>query len=319
MPLITVVIVTYNPIWAKYKATLNSIVCQRNVDFDVIIADDGSLNNCYSEVVAYFKDYPHVRYKFIANEINQGTVKNVLSAINNISAKYVKLISPGDFLYDENVLNRSLSFINGHNNASAYFGQSIHYTIIDGKPTILADKCNPFDLRPYIRNNKLIIRENYLVLRDYILGASVIYRKQKLEYYLQKISKYVKYAEDYSIVWMIASFENVLLIKNEKGAPLNILWYESNTGISTNGNQKWQTILEHESIAIYTQLYNQGIISKRIFLLQNDIHKDTRTIRIAKLIALAPLSGIKRVLLKITKRLNEQNINKDQLLLIHSK
>ena len=105
MALVTICVLTYNPDWIKFRSTLRSIICQRNVDFDIVVSDDGSEENYFDKAEEFLKENNFSDYRFIANKQNQGTVKNTISALQNVESKYVKLISPGDFLYNENVLS----------------------------------------------------------------------------------------------------------------------------------------------------------------------------------------------------------------------
>ena len=40
----SVIVVTYNSEWEKIKITLNSILRQKNISLQIIVADDGSEN-----------------------------------------------------------------------------------------------------------------------------------------------------------------------------------------------------------------------------------------------------------------------------------
>ena len=42
---ISVVVLTYNPDSEKLLATLRSVICQQDVDYEVILSDDGSVDN----------------------------------------------------------------------------------------------------------------------------------------------------------------------------------------------------------------------------------------------------------------------------------
>ena len=46
----SVIVVTYNSEWEKIKITLNSILRQKNISLQIIVADDGS-ENIFSEKI----------------------------------------------------------------------------------------------------------------------------------------------------------------------------------------------------------------------------------------------------------------------------
>ena len=83
---ITVVVLTYNPVWEKLRATLKSIVEQQDVHLQVVITDDGSKNNYFDKVESYFKEIGFDDFKLISNKNNEGTVS--LKHITQTSAEF---------------------------------------------------------------------------------------------------------------------------------------------------------------------------------------------------------------------------------------
>ena len=75
---VAVTVGTYNPIWKKLEATLRSILQQKNVNFQIIISDDGSKYNCFNEAKELFKKYGFSDY--IINED--------IDSLNKIIQKY---------------------------------------------------------------------------------------------------------------------------------------------------------------------------------------------------------------------------------------
>ena len=51
--LFTIIVITYNSDFSKIKKTLLSILEQQDVEFEVIIADDGSVNNNFDSYVLF--------------------------------------------------------------------------------------------------------------------------------------------------------------------------------------------------------------------------------------------------------------------------
>ena len=214
---VTVAVISYNPVWEKLRNTLKSIVWQENADFEIIVADDGSENDRFDQVEQFFGEKSFTNYRLVKNPVNQGIVKNVLSAVNVAQGKYIKLISPGDFLYDENTLHEFVDFAE-KNPAAFYFGNMFYYSRNeDGSVQIYNDKKNPCDLRPWKKHDMKQIRKNYLVNCDYICGAVSMYNTQKFSEYLNKISSRVSFAEDCSMIYMLANNENVYYTNKRGG------------------------------------------------------------------------------------------------------
>ncbi len=252
--LVTVCILTYNPDWIKYRNTLRSIICQKDIDFNIVISDDGSKINHFDMVDEFFKENNFTAYKLISNEKNQGTVKNVIYALQHIDRKYVKLISPGDFLYNETVLAQFTEYAE-KNKGAAYFGNMIFYSINDNKEIKIHENlCNPKNLHPWINNDYMGIRRNYLILRDYIIGANSFYQRESLIKYVKKFDGEVKYAEDLCMMWMIAAREKVLYF------PIPFVFYEFGSGISTNSSTEWsKKINEDVNQAVRLMYMNKDI------------------------------------------------------------
>ena len=93
---LSIIVVAYNPVVEKMKETLVSAINQEGVDFEIIVADDGSDKEYKDEIIQLFQEYKFKNYKLIMNPKNQGTVRNLLSALDVAEGEYAKGISPGD-------------------------------------------------------------------------------------------------------------------------------------------------------------------------------------------------------------------------------
>lgn len=257
---ITVVVISYNPVWEKLRNTIKSIIWQKNVDFEVIIADDGSEHDCFDKVEQYLEEHNFTYYTLVKNPVNQGIVKNVLSAVNVAKGNYIKLISPGDFLYDEETLEQFVAFAE-KNPAAIYFSNLFYFSKEeDGNIRMFDDKKRPFDLRPYLKRDMKKINRNYLVYLDLICGASVMYDTQKLLHYLTEISSTVNWAEDMVMLYMIANNEYVYYMNVQGG-----VWYEYGSGISTSSNSAWQRRLDTDLKNILLFLVGKGIYQEWLY------------------------------------------------------
>ena len=103
MDKISIIVCSYKPDFNKLKRTLLSIFRQKEVDVEVVLADDGSIGYDFSDVKNWIKERIPLNFevKYSLLEKNVGTIKNVLAALDLVTSKYVKLISPGDYLNTE--------------------------------------------------------------------------------------------------------------------------------------------------------------------------------------------------------------------------
>lgn len=248
---ISVICLTYNSDLKKTLTTLNSVVNQKDCSFELIIADDGSKDNQFDEIMRFLNTCNFSNYRLQANETNKGIICNYLSAIELAQGRYIKYISPGDYLYDEFTLSKCVYFMKEYN-AEIAFGKALYYRVINGKLDILK-KQDPVFTELYDTNNDnydydLVLK--YLVLyQDYILGASVIVDRLVFEGYLREIIGKVKYIEDNTIMPLVTLDKKRIYYFNEY-----ILWYECDSGISTNQNRGFKEKISVDFLKCYEYL-----------------------------------------------------------------
>ncbi len=236
---LTFVVVTYNSDFYKLKMTLQSIIEQQDVIFDVVISDDGSENDNTEQIINFFQQNNFSNYHIIRKEKNEGTVKNCIRAINESDGEYIKIISPGDYINTTTTMRKWLDYIKD-NNLHWSFCDVNYYESCDENIKILNKGSHPIFMKSYKNNQLEAIRYNYLVLGDSVIGASTLCERVLLYEYLKRIEKSVKYAEDYAYRIMI--WDGVYPgFFNKKG-----IFYEIGTGISTNKRRKWTKILHSE-------------------------------------------------------------------------
>lgn len=231
-PQVSVAVLTYNPQKEKLFQTIKSIIEQKYIELDLVIADDGSTNTYFEEVEVLFQSSNFTNYRFVRNQINQGTVKNCLSAVKACEGKYVKLLSPGDFLYADTVLYRWVNFLE-KNIADWSFSEAFYYRM-DGSNICLTEQyAHPQDIKPYIKKNDYKCRWNYIVNGDLCLGAATICKKDIMLKYLNMIQDKVKYAEDNIYRIMMMDGLNVEYFQEKT------IMYEFGDGVSTSGSMEW--------------------------------------------------------------------------------
>lgn len=237
---VTAVIASYNPDLIKLKRTIISIAAQKDVSVQIILTDDGSANNYFLEAEAFLKSLSFTHYKFISSESNQGTVKNIYKALPFIEGEYVKTISPGDYLYQANTLSRWYSFTK-QSNAYLSFGDAIYYFEDQGKLKYDRVPTHPMDMDVYSENqDPERIRNRYIIASDITLGAALLCKTDLVREYMDQIVGKVTYAEDN--IYRIMHADGIA--QQYCGFP--VVWYESNSGISTGKSKKWTRRLQDD-------------------------------------------------------------------------
>lgn len=300
---ITVMILTYNSNIEKTFQTIDSVIKQKNVNLQIVIADDGSLKNNFEEIEMYFKNYSFLNYKLVSEKQNQGILKNYINGLMHSDYDMVKPLSPGDFLYNEESLYNALKYINSSLMGTVYFGKLIYYGNEEKELKIYKNYCNPYNIDPFIKQNYKKIKRNYFIDLDFISGASLIVNKEKILPYLIKMSEYVKYAEDYALIELLAYDEKIIPILDTDNNFMSFVWYECNTGISTSSQSKWKKILDNECYQVFKRLTENKLISKKVFDLQCAFWDNSPT-RIVKLLCISPIVFFARLFRKITSNVD---------------
>ncbi len=305
---VSVILLTYNPNVQSLKHTINSIIKQENISVQLIIADDGSKTFPYKEIENYLNEKAFQDYIIVNNAVNEGTVKNYMSGITRASGKYIKAISPGDFLYDTKCLRKMIDYMEQYV-YKLCFGKAICYCKEENQYRCIPCQ-NPVDLKVYKNRNEKKILKNYYIYQDYALGANFIVEKVLLKNSLEKIETVVKYAEDTSVLYMLANGEKIGFFDDY------IVWYEYGTGISTQANDKWKRILYNENKAVYEMVMDHCIFARKGYRYNYKGEKlKNRYIQMIRWLVLSPGSiffWLKRIYAKKNDK-QIKNISKDIL------
>jgi len=118
-PTVSVIMATYNH--ADYvEQAIESVLRQRNVDFEFLIADDGSVDQT-REVVASIHDK---RIRFFPNVNNRGACVVTNELIQRASGEFVALINSDDFWLDEHKLADQVQLMRDNPAVGACFGRA---------------------------------------------------------------------------------------------------------------------------------------------------------------------------------------------------
>lgn len=257
---ISVIVATYNQELSKTLKTINSILIQKGVTIQLIIADDGSESNNFVHIKNYLEGKGIENYTLLQNDRNVGTVKNIIRCRSICNSKYTKLISPGDFLYGEFVLKKWMDFMEGASIAVS-FSNVIYYENINDNIKPIKFKAFPQNIQIYKSKNKYEKRTLYqLVYNDYWLGSSVLCRTDVMFKYLKLIEGKVKYGED-NIYRIMASDEI------DRGYfECSTMLYEYNIGVSSlaQKDDKWHKALLKDWYVTSQIILENSFLPKRV-------------------------------------------------------
>ncbi|WP_172664519.1 glycosyltransferase [Selenomonas sp. oral taxon 478] len=229
---ISVCVLSYQPDYEKLFATLTSIVQQVHCSFEIIIGDDGTPNFPQEEIELWLRQQGCRDFTILHSTENHGTVRNMMQMLSAARGRYIKAISPGDYLYCNDVLGKMLRFMEQEHYAVA-FGRACYYHH-DGSSYQLLDTMSPLNLEIYEAKDYDAVKKACVIYGDFILGALLMGERRMITAYTNEIVGHIIYGEDTIYLRMLAD-----------GIPIgfwnhNFIWYEVGTGISTKGGDAWR-------------------------------------------------------------------------------
>lgn len=233
---VSVIVAAYNPIYEKMILTIDSIICQKGVNIELIVTDDGSEKNYFDEIKEHLRNKKFINFKLIEHNENQGTVLNVYDGVMKSGCKFVKIISPGDMLASDDVLHEWVQQML-YKEYGWSFSDAFYYCKENGKYIAVERNTHPQIVEPYLREDDAACRWNYVVNDDIAMGAALLCSLHLFKEYLERIIYKVKYAEDN--VWRLMMYDGIIPYYH----PLETVLYECNTGISTTGDDRWSKLL----------------------------------------------------------------------------
>lgn len=251
-PLVSVVVLTYQPTWPKLAGTLLSAVRQQGVSMEILLADDGSRDNLQEKACRLLMQKGAEKPVCLPTRENRGTVRNFQEALSRVRGKYVYAISPGDFFYDDRTLERMTAFAE-EREAGICFGDAVFYRRgEDGNPILPKDQPLAPSRPDQYRSLQISRQKAAFLFLDYILGAAYLRRTDLARRYTDRIAGLVKYAED----------TPATLLAVGDGIPVHyfpgpVVWYECGEGISAGDGGKWREILDGEYRSAYEQLLKE--------------------------------------------------------------
>ena len=260
----SVLILQYNPLYEAIERTVRSIIMQKNTKFEIVFADDGSKEDHFEQIRMLFQEYGFEDYVLVKNENNQGTVKNLISGLLHCKGKYVKCISPGDYLYSPDTLSMVYEKMES-TSAGLLFGDMVFYSCTEDKVDVWNER-RPYYPEIYIKYDEMRVRKHLLVYQDNISGASAFARRDILVKMMELIADSVVFQEDVAFSLLTFMDERIVYLEDY------VVWYEYGGGISTNGENKWTKILQKDTLSYYRlleKLYQKQKYVKRAMRFQS--------------------------------------------------
>lgn len=226
-PLLTVILVQYRPDWAALCRTLASLLGQTCRDFELIIADDGSPDDCFARTRALLAAHG-MAARFAKLTPNGGTVNNLRNGLRYAGGRWVLTISPGDCLYDADTLRWLLDALR-RDEPRVAFGRLACYSMEKDRPCLRPGD-PPFDPSPYApgRFDARAAKRNLLLYDDGVSGAGLVYERALLTETIERMAGRVRFAEDFSV--RLFAVQGVPVLRWDR----RIAWYEVGSGISTD-------------------------------------------------------------------------------------
>lgn len=260
---ISVILTVYNQPLSEISFSLSSIVSQKEVDFEVVVADDGSKIDMSNEIISFFEGIGFHDYKIVRLEKNAKTVANVLNGAQAASGKYLKVLGTGDLLYDEFVLRDIVRF-SDEEGVEIGFGKLLRFAL-DCENVILMDFNAPRNRNEYRLgiphdNHKLLA--NQLLTADWIPGGLQFGKYDVMLKLWKKLRDAydVLYCEDFAASCALAESVNVAFMDRF------LMWYDFGDGISTSGDSGSVKRLYNDHRNFYRNIANDNVFDDRFVL-----------------------------------------------------
>lgn len=160
-PLVSVVVISYNH-EIYIKECLDSILSQKDVNFELIVADDASTDNTQDTIRLYAKK--DARIKPILRKRNVGITSNLIDAMDSAKGKYIALCEADDYWNNDRKLFKQLQIMEKDERVTVCF-HPVRVVKSNGK-----DKIGVF---PETRNQFTL---EALIAANFIQTNSVMYR-----------------------------------------------------------------------------------------------------------------------------------------------
>ncbi len=265
---ISFIILTYNPDKTRLLFTLRSLLDQQNINYEIIISDDGSKDNLFDIVEKFMEEHDFHDYKLICHNENRGTVYNSYDAICASKGDYIKLISPGDALSCNNIISQWLIFIKKEKKRWSFCNSVYYNSDSEGNVSLTPQLASPQFVGRYNKKNTKRCRWDYVVMRDYVLGAATLCERALIIDYTKRILDHVIYGED--VYYWMMMFDNITPAFFDKYGII----YEFGPGISSSRNPIWTERLNSDWSSALNLISEEAFLYDKFQLsMLKELHK----------------------------------------------
>jgi len=255
--IVSVIVLTFNR-KDMLKETIDSILAQTFLDFELIIVDNCSIDGTEDFVLSY-KD---PRIKYFRNQNNGIIAVNLNYGISKASGEYIALCDDDD-LWLPTKLEKQVAILNKEKDVGMVCANGITFNELGEEDIHITKK----------RNSNYITQKETL-MKNIIIQSSAIIRKNILkEFGFFDTSPEYFTAEEFELWLKIMSKYKVYIIKEP------LVKYRTHSGVFRSKGIKHLNICKK----IVSDLYQKGFISKKNYLLFLARHYIFYTANITKL------------------------------------
>ena len=109
MPLVSIILPTYNGNKSRLSEAINSILSQTFSDFELIIINDASTNNIETTILRYAEQEPRIVY--VKNDINLKLTATLNKALWLAKWEFIARIDDDDIRIDTEKLQKQVNFL----------------------------------------------------------------------------------------------------------------------------------------------------------------------------------------------------------------
>lgn len=257
---VTVVILTYNH--ESYIAKALNSVLEQDLDasVQVLVADDGSVDNTINIVKEYSQRYPEV-FTVLNGDKNKGVRINILNCLSEIKGEYIAILDGDDFWSDLQKLQKQINFLDTHPDFNGVFhdAEIVH---IDNAQELLFEKKRYYS-QSY-RYQSVLFPEDVISRQVILPSSSALLRKSALSLVDTRAL-----VDNYSLLWKLTCYgikRSRFYFMNE---PMSV-YHNHQKGISKRDNEQFHRshilflngLLKDEfyqdyKYAIYTAIVNE--------------------------------------------------------------
>lgn len=246
---LSICVITYNH--SKYiSQAIDSFLMQKtDFDFEIIIADDASIDNNQEIIRAYQKKYPD-KIKPILRSKNVGMNNNFVDALNHCTGKYIAICEGDDYWTDPLKLQKQVDFLEANPEYSLCFHNAL---------VLWDDKSQP---PKYFcaKNQKKTSTIEDVIEKWFIPSASMVFRKE----YISPLPEWFKdiYNGDWALHMLCADKGKIGYIDEVMGV------YRKNDGSLSGGIGKNMTFVNNRKLELLNYFnkhtdFNYGSIIKK--------------------------------------------------------